>query len=95
MTSVPIFNVVILAHLQDGTVIIIMDQYEYNRKGKTINFSVHLEWYNNIVNEYLRKENGSEQWMLTHKGYPRPPLYFHKYYHTCLCTPITERSRKN
>ena len=64
-----------LDHSQAGPVIIIMPQYEYHGKGKTVYSSVNLEWYNNGVNDKSRKVNGGDKRILPHEGYILP-LHF-------------------
>ena len=69
INSVIIATVSALDYSQAGPVIIIIHQYAYHGKGRTINSYVHIEWYKNDVNEKSRKVNGGYHWLLTHEGY--------------------------
>ena len=51
ITSVTIATVGALDNSQDGPAIIIMNQYAYHGKGKTIHSYVQLDWYKNYLND--------------------------------------------
>ena len=72
ITSVTVFTVGALAHLQYRPVIIIMNHYVYHIKGNTIHYSFHIEWYKNDVHDKTTKVNVSEKRIITHEGYILP-----------------------
>ena len=61
---------VVASHL--GPICLIMHQYAYHGKGKTIHSSVQLENHGNDVNDKLLKVKGSKQHIKTIDGYAIP-----------------------
>ena len=68
ITSILIATVGDLDHSQPDPVFIIIHQYAYHGKGKTMHSYMQIQWYKNDFNEKPRKVNGGEQHILTHEG---------------------------
>ena len=68
ITLVSVYIVGCFYHSQAVPVIIIMHQYAYHGKGKTIHSYAKLDWYKNDVNDKSRKVNCGEQRILTTEG---------------------------
>ena len=69
--SVPIVTAGGVMQTQNGDVIVILHQYAYHGKGKTIHSSGQLEWYKNDVNEKSVKVGGYQH-LQTIDGYTIP-----------------------
>ena len=72
VTDIPLATVGAVAESQKGPVILIMHQYAYTGKGRTIHSSGQLELYKNDVNDKSVKVPGGLQRILTNDGYAFP-----------------------
>ena len=72
ITDIPIVTVGGVTTTQKGRVILIMNQYAYHGKGKTIHSAAQFEWYKNNVNDKSIKVEGGLQRIVTNDGYVIP-----------------------
>ena len=72
VTNLPISTVAGLVESHLGPVILLMHQYAYYGKGKTIHSAVQLEHYGNIVQDRSSKLPGGGQLIETLDGYLLP-----------------------
>ncbi len=72
ITDLPIATYGGVVQSQRGEVIVILHQYAYHGKGKTIHSSGQLEWYKSDVNDKSLKVPGGKQTITTIDGYVHP-----------------------
>ena len=76
ITGLPLATVAGLVQSQHGPVCVIMHQYAYQGKGKTIHSCVQIEHFGNEVNDKSSKVKDGKQCIVTLDGYILP-LQFH------------------
>ena len=72
LTNIPIVTAGGVTMTQHGEVIIILHQYAYTGKGKSIHSAAQLEWFKNDVNDKSIKVAGGLQRIATNDGYVHP-----------------------
>lgn len=72
ITDIPLVTAGGVAQTQKGEVIVILHQYAFTGKGKTIHSAAQLEWYKNDVNDKSIKVEGGLQRITTNDGYVHP-----------------------